>query len=156
MTDTSPEGVVQKQILLFSTSQFFMRLLLGLLILLAFPVLEIWILAELGSRYGGWVLAYLVIIAILGWRLIQDERQLMGGRMMQSLRMGGTPAKALFMSGKNLIAGVLLILPGVISDAIAVVLLLIPAMTEPQFSASYRNAGAANDDIIEGEFRRED
>ncbi|HEU4709847.1 MAG TPA: FxsA family protein [Methylophilaceae bacterium] len=133
-----------------------MRLLLGLLILLAFPVLEIWILIELGSRYGGWVLAYLVIIAILGWRLIQDERQLMGGRMMQSLRMGGTPAKALFMSGKNLIAGVLLILPGVISDAIAAILLLIPTATEPQFNTSYRDSGAANDDIIEGEFRRED
>lgn len=132
-----------------------MRLLLGLLILLAFPVLEIWILAELAGRYGGWVLAYLLIIAVLGWRLVKDEKLLMGGRMMESLRSGGTPARALFMSGKNLIAGVLLLIPGIITDAIAVVLLLIPA-ADPGLNNAYRNTGAANDDIIEGEFRRED
>lgn len=133
-----------------------MRLLLGLLILLAFPVLEIWILVELGDRYGGWLFAYLVIIAMLGWRLVKDERQLMGGRMMQSLSTGGTPAKALFLSGKNLIAGVLLIIPGVLSDAIAAALLLIPAGAGDAFRTAYRDSAAANDNVIEGEFRRED
>jgi UPF0716 protein FxsA len=133
-----------------------MRLLLGLLILLAFPVLEIWILIALGSRYGGWVLAYLLIIAMLGWRLVKDERQLMGGRMMQTLSLGGTPAKALFMSGKNLIAGFLLIIPGVITDVIAAILLLIPGGADPQSRTGYQSGNAANDDVIEGEFRRED
>jgi UPF0716 protein FxsA len=135
-----------------------MRLLLGLLILLAFPVLEIWLLVELGDLYGGWVLAYLLIVAVLGWRLIRDERQLLAGRMMQTLSLGGTPARAMFMSIKNLVAGVLLIIPGVITDGLAVVLLLLPA-AEPgvqRNSRGYRETGAANDDVIEGEFRRED
>lgn len=104
-----------------------MRLLLLLVILLAFPVLEIWLLIELGNRYGWWLLAYLVIVAMLGWRLIQDEKLLMVGRMAQTLSQGGTPAKALFGSAKNLIAGILLILPGVLGDVLAVILLLLPS-----------------------------
>jgi UPF0716 protein FxsA len=145
-----------------------MRFLLILAILLAFPVLEIWLLIELGSRYGIWLLAYLLIVAILGWRLLLDEKLLMFGRMAQTLTQGGTPAKALFGSAKNLIAGVLLIIPGILSDVLAVILLLIPS-AKPMFTqpmpggATYDNHGAgstgtkaANDDVIEGEFRRED
>jgi UPF0716 protein FxsA len=135
-----------------------MRLLPGLLILLAFPVLEIWLLAELGDQYGGWVLLYLLIIGILGWRLIKDEKFSLAGRMMESLSQGGTPGRAMLMSLKNLAAGLLLLIPGVITDVIAVILLLMPATgTRPrQQSGNQRRGRAANDDIIEGEYRRED
>lgn len=129
-------------------------------ILLAFPVMEIWLLIELGGRYGWWLGGYLVLMAILGWRLILDEKFLMLGRMAQTLSQGGTPAKAIFGSAKNLFAGILLILPGVISDAIAVLLLLLPA-PKPVFVSRETprrrtRPEAANDDVIEGEFRRED
>jgi UPF0716 protein FxsA len=140
-----------------------MRFLLILAILLAFPVLEIWLLVELGSRYGVWLLVYLLAVAFLGWRLLLDEKLLMFGRMAQTLTQGGTPAKALFGSAKNLIAGIFLIIPGVLSDALAVVLLLIPSakpmFNEPVdggFNTRPTNKKAANDDVIEGEFRRED
>lgn len=128
-----------------------------LVILLAFPVLEIWLLVELGSRYGWWLMVYLVLVALLGWRLLRDETQLIHGRMVQTLMQGGTPAKALFSSAKNIIAGILLIIPGVLSDVLAVILLLMPSakpFTNSQARAT--NTKAANDDIIEGEFRRED
>lgn len=131
-----------------------MRFLVLLLILLAFPVLEIWLLIELGNRYGWWLFAYLLLVAALGWRLLQEEKFLLLGRMAQTLSQGGTPARALFGTAKNLLAGVLLILPGVISDVIAVILLLLPS---PRINAGQPYAGkAANDDVIEGEFRRED
>ncbi|HLD08886.1 MAG TPA: FxsA family protein [Methylophilaceae bacterium] len=133
-----------------------MRLLF--VILLAFPFLEIWLLIELGSRYGWWLIAYLALVAILGWRLLQEEKSLVHGRMAQTLMQGGTSARALFGSTKNIIAGVLLIIPGVISDVLAVILLLMPS-AKPIFTNSQAratNAKAANDDIIEGEFRRED
>jgi UPF0716 protein FxsA len=138
-----------------------MRVLFLMAILLAFPVMEIWLLVELGDRYGWWLALYLVLMAILGWRLILDEKLLMLGRMMQSLGEGGTPTKAIFGSAKNLMAGILLILPGVISDAIAVLLLLMPT-PKPAFvpcgtpGQGGTGTRAANDDVIEGEFRRED
>lgn len=135
-----------------------MRLLFLFVILLAFPVLEIWLLFALGNRYGWWLLGYLLVIAMLGWRLIQDEKLLMVGRMAQTLSQGGTPAKALFGSAKNLIAGILLILPGILSDALAIILLLLPSPKPVPVDPAPHSpkARAANDDVIEGEFRRED
>ena len=130
-------------------------------ILLAFPVMEIWLLIELGDRYGWWLAGYLLLVAILGWRLILDEKLLLLGRMTQTLSQGGTPVAAMFGSAKNLIAGILLIIPGVVSDALAVILLLLPSPKPAFVSRETPTAGrpgprAANDDVIEGEFRRED
>lgn len=145
-----------------------MHVLLFLLILLAFPVLEIWVLIELGSRYGWALLGYLVVMAILGWRLILDEKVMIFGRVAQTLVQGGTPAKVLFGSAKNMIAGILLIIPGVITDIFAVILLLIPSPKPLSFEqndptgfgngnhTNPRGRRAANDDVIEGEFKRED
>ncbi|MGZ8251744.1 MAG: FxsA family protein [Methylophilaceae bacterium] len=127
-----------------------------LLILLAFPVLEIWLLITLAAQYGWWLLLYVVVVALLGYRLIKDEQLLMFGRMAQTLTQGGTPAKALFGSAKNLIAGILLIIPGVITDVVAVILLLLPSAKTAPGPRQARARKAANDDVIEGEFRRED
>ena len=131
-----------------------MRLIFTLA-LLAFPIAEIWILIDLAHHYGWWLLVYLIVITMLGLRLIRDEKLLFSGRMMQSLNQGGNPVKAMFGSARNIMAGILLIIPGIITDFIAVVLLLIPvnkgASKTPEFTQK-----AANDDVIEGEFRRED
>jgi UPF0716 protein FxsA len=131
-----------------------MHVVVFLLILLAFPVLEIWVLVELFSRFGWLMLAYLIVVALLGWRLIQDERLLMMGRMTQSMLHGGSPVKIIFGSAKNMFAGILLIIPGVITDVIAAILLLIPS--QPLLENARGRGRAANDDVIEGEFRREE
>lgn len=136
-----------------------MRLLFAL-ILLAFPIAEIVVLIRLADDYGWWLLLYLVIIGYLGLQLIKGEKVLMAARMMQSLA-GGNPVKALMGTARNMVAGVLLLIPGVISDAIAVILLLIPIeQTKPNMQggasqSAYRGKRyqqSANDDVIEGEF----
>jgi len=139
-----------------------MRFLIGL-ILLAFPIAEIWLLIELAGRYGWLLLFYLVATGWLGLRLIREEKATFSVRMMQNMATGGNPAKAVFGSARNIIAGVLLMLPGVITDIIAVTLLLIPikstqSINEPPSNDPFRESSyqAANDDVIEGEFRRED
>jgi UPF0716 protein FxsA len=126
-----------------------------LLALLAFPVTEIWILIKLADQYGWWVLFYLVAVALLGLQLIRDEKLLFSGRMMQNLNQGGNPIKAIFGSARNIIAGILLIIPGVITDLIAVILLLIPVHKDA-YNTSNHTQKAANDDVIEGEFHREE
>ena len=131
-----------------------MRLIL-MLALLAFPILEIWILVSLAEDYGWWVLIYLMIVAMLGIQLIREEKALLSGRMMQSLIQGGQPIKAIFGSARIMIAGVLLIIPGIITDVIAAILLMIPINHQAKSSA-YKTDKAANDDVIEGEFHRED
>jgi UPF0716 protein FxsA len=133
------------------------RFIIGL-ILLAFPFLEIFLLFELAHRYGWWLLLYLVVVGFLGLQLIHGEKLLMSAKMMQSMSEGGNPIKTVLGSARNLIAGVLLIIPGVISDIIAVILLLIP-ISKPSFSTATNGqyqTQAANDDVIEGEYTKID
>lgn len=143
-----------------------MRLFIPI-ILLGFLVTEVYLLITLGQRYGIWLLIYLVLIGYLGLQLIRGEKQMMSAKMMQSLKAGGNPLKSMMGTARNMVAGVLLMVPGVITDVIAALLLLIPikqAKVDPDtgsyqtdgsgFEGSYRNSGAqpANDDVIEGEF----
>ena len=121
-------------------------------------------MVNLAHKYGWWVLFYLVVIGFLGLQLIRGEKLLLSAKMMQSLSAGGNPIKTLLGSARNMVAGVLLIIPGVITDIIAVILLLIPmskpslaGATNSQHQHSYQpNTKAANDDVIEGEYTKID
>ena len=139
-----------------------MRFLIGL-ILLAFPFAELFLLVDLAHRYGWWLLLYLVVVSALGLQLIKGEKLLLSAKMMQSVASGGNPIKTILGSARNMVAGVLLIIPGVISDVLAVILLLIPisnaSTSKPNANGAtnsqppqYQRAPAANDDVIEGEF----
>ena len=144
-------------------------------ILLAFPFAELYLLIQLGDEYGWWVLFYLVVVGVLGLQLIKGEKLLISAKMMQSLSAGGNPIKTMLGSARNMFAGVLLLIPGVITDVLAVILLLIPIsnskpnlntstnnttghqqsdqtiFNQPGFKKS-KNTNAANDEVIEGEF----
>ena len=56
-----------------------MRFLI-VLILLAFPIAEIFLLAELADNYGWWLLLYLVVIGYLGLQLIRGEKLLISAK----------------------------------------------------------------------------
>jgi UPF0716 protein FxsA len=137
-----------------------------MLILLAFPFAEIFLLVNLAHKYGWWVLFYLVVVAFLGLLLIRGEKLLLSAKMMQSLSSGGNPIKTMLGSARNMIAGVFLIIPGIITDIIAVILLLIP-ISKPSMASATNNQqqtkyqatnerAAANDDVIEGEYTKID
>lgn len=130
--------------------------LIFLLAILAFPVAEIWILIDLIQQYGSIVVLYLLVVAVLGIRLIRDEKSLFSMRMMQTLSQGANPFKAIFGSARNIIAGILLVIPGIMTDIIAAVLLLIPISSDAKNTEAYQTKPAANDDVIEGEFHREE
>ena len=110
-------------------------------ILLAFPFAEIFLLVKLGHLYGWWVLFYLVVIGFLGLQLIKGEKLLISAKMMQSLSAGGNPIRTMLGSARNMFAGVLLIIPGVITDSIAIILLLIPIN---RFKSKAMPSGATN------------
>lgn len=125
-----------------------MRVLGVILLVLAFPVLEAWVLLELGERYGWWVIAWLALAAIGGFLLIRVERLMWAIRLAGSLREQRSPLRSLLRSARAVVVGVLLIFPGVISDALALLLWVWPIRKdEPP-------AGDAPK-VIEGEFRRE-
>ena len=68
-----------------------------------------------------------------------------------SLNEGKAPFSVLWATGRRVLAGALLILPGALSDMIALVLLMWPAPKLPPAQKATNEDG-----VIEGEYRRED
>lgn len=129
-----------------------MRLGPILFLMLSFPILEALGIFWLFNAIGAWTLVWLVSAAVVGIALLRFERVAWGPRLISTLQSGAHPLTALFASGRILLAGGLLVFPGVLSDFIALVLLLLPGTWTNRRAHPLR---AANDDVLEGEFRRE-
>ncbi|NWG86587.1 MAG: FxsA family protein [Hydrogenophilaceae bacterium] len=127
-----------------------MRFLALAIIALAFPALELTGIVWIWQWAGWWTLAWLGAAMLAGVAVLRIEQAELLPRLMFSAFEGRTPLAVLWESGRRILAGALLILPGAISDAVALVLLIWPAPPRP------RGPRAANDDFIEGQYRRED
>ena len=126
-----------------------MRLIL-IGILLGFPLLEAVVLVRLTQTLGWWMLAWVVLAACAGIALIKEARFALVARLAAGVAQGRFSITALTDSARIVLAGLFLIFPGVISDVIALVLLLLPssrAMNEVTRPPAQRS-------FIEGEFRR--
>lgn len=134
-----------------------MRLLV-LGILMGFPLLEGAVLYTLGQGHSGWVIAWLAFSAVAGIVLIKQARFSLVTRLASELSRGQFSLSAIIDSFRTVLAGLLLIFPGVISDVLALILLLLP-IREPAFQYSHARATPARKadagGVIEGEFRRE-
>jgi len=129
-----------------------MRVLLGMIIVLSFPALEIYTLVQIYHYIGWWVIALLAAGMLTGWLLIVGERLAFFARMSMTLQAGGSPLRALIDSGRTMIAGALFIFPGVISDVLALLVLLLPLRL---IGGRSRQPADSASDVIEGEYRRE-
>jgi UPF0716 protein FxsA len=119
-------------------------------ILLGFPLLEAVVLVRLSQTMGWWVLAWVVLAACAGMALIKEASFTLVARLAAGFAQGRFPISALTDSARTVIAGLFLIYPGVVSDLIALTLLLLPrsrAVTE-QIRRPARGT------LLEGEFRR--
>lgn len=142
------------------------------LLLLSFPVLEAIGIFWVADAIGGWVLLWLLLAAVVGVLLIRLERVAWGARLLFAVQSGQSPLLSLFASGRILLAGSLLVFPGFISDAAALVLLLMPATwvrlrtdpfrpmnddipPSPQPSPARGEGANETPTTIDGEFRRE-
>ena len=127
-----------------------MRLLL-IAILLGFPILELVVLVRLSQTLGWWVLAWVVLAACAGMALIKEARFAMIARLTAGLAQGHFSIAALTDSARTVLAGLFLIYPGVVSDLIALTLLLLPG---PRFAGESLSRHERGGPLIEGEFRR--
>ncbi len=144
-------------------------------ILLGFPLLELLLLILVSGAIGGWVFALLIASAAIGWLLIKEERSVFMARMEAARNSSTSVVTAIKASGRKVIAGILLIIPGLITDVAALALLLWPARktTSPgggfEFSMSSKPEGGrtapakaevfiepADGKTLEGDFKRVD
>jgi UPF0716 protein FxsA len=127
-----------------------MRLVL-IVILLGFPLLEAVLLVRLTETLGWWLFAWVVLAACAGMALIKEARFAMVARLAAGLAQGRFSIAALTDSVRTVMAGLFLVFPGVVSDVIAITLLLLPGpRVVIESGAGRRSPGT----LIEGEFRR--
>jgi UPF0716 protein FxsA len=128
-----------------------------LLIVAAFPCAEGALLYRLAAGPGGsgaWVLAWLVFATIAGMVLLKQARFSLLARLATALSQGRYSLAALIESFRAVFAGLLLIFPGLLSDAMAFALLLWP-VREPELRpvAAGRPGRPA---IIDAGYRRDE
>lgn len=94
------------------------------------PVLELWILIKLGSVMGGFAALALVIgTGIAGASLAKIQGLHTLNKIRECMAQGITPADELIDAVMILVAGIVLVTPGLLTD-IAGILLLIPTTRE--------------------------
>ncbi len=133
---------------------------LALIIAVAIPALEIVGIYQIAQKIGwGWTLIWLISAIWVGATLIRAQHSDLPARVKLALERGEAPFGEIWASGRRLMAGVLLILPGAGSDVLALLLLLWPTARAPSGSPPSPpppNTPPGEGDVIEGEFRRED
>lgn len=117
-------------------------------ILLGFPALEIFATFRVAQIIGWWLLPWLIASAVVGGWLIREAGVMVPVKLFAALNAGHNLNLALLDSFRTVFAGLLLIFPGVASDFLALLLLLLP---QPKMSPQ---AASRDDGIIEGEWTR--
>ena len=136
------------------------------LVLAALPLLEIVLLIRLGALFGFLAtLLYVLLGAAVGISLIRYQGMTALLRSQQALARGELPAADVIRTGIGVIGGVLLVIPGPLTDLLSLPC-LIPAvrnrLADRLMASRFFTAGLAGepasapDSIIEGEYRRED
>jgi UPF0716 protein FxsA len=135
---------------------------LFLLLFVGIPLVELYLLIEVGSEIGAIpTIALSIFTAILGSLLVRVQGFSVLLRVRELMARGEPPALELLDGALLLIAGLMLLLPGFLTDALGFLLLipplrrilirrfvrLVPVQSAPE--------GGAGPRVIEGEFRRE-
>lgn len=128
------------------------------IIAVAILALELVGIYHIGQRAGlVWTLLWLIGGVVAGVVVIRRAGLGLMPGLAESMRRGHEPFGVLWATGRRFVAGVLLMLPGAGSDVLALVLLLWPMRSRPQAARDAApRARRPGDDVIEGEFRRED
>lgn len=141
------------------------------------PIVEIAILINVGEQIGGWyTVAIVILTAFAGAHLVRQQGLSTLMQAQQKMQSGTMPGQEMAEGLLLVIAGVLLVTPGFITDGIGFLLSL--PMTRPliakgllknlsvkvvnsSFDGNFSqhqqpHSTGQSDDIIEGEFERKD
>lgn len=143
-----------------------------LLLFIVIPVVEMWVLIQVGSRIGAWTTIGLVLLtAMIGLALLKRQGLATLMRANRRMEAGEMPAQEMVEGIFLAVGGALLLTPGFITDALGFCC-LIPGVRQvligrllnnviQQVAASggrfysYRRNEDGSEDIIEGEFTRQ-
>ena len=144
------------------------------------PIVEIALLVNVGEQIGGWnTVAIVIITAFVGAYLVRQQGLTTLMQAQQKMQSGAMPGQEMAEGLLLVIAGVLLVTPGFVTDAIGFLFCL--PISRPfiaknllkqlavrivshgnatpfseQRSANHAHRDAPGGDVIEGEFERKD
>ena len=96
-------------------------------LLTVLPLLEIALLVKFGQAFGVWLtIAEVIGSAMLGFAVLQRQGFTMMMRTQEAMMRGEPPVGAMLDGGMMVMAGTLLIIPGLITDVMGLLLLIPP------------------------------
>jgi len=145
------------------------RLLL-FFIFIGFPLLEIYVLLEVGERLGSEATIFVIVFTgVMGVLLLRHQGMYTVSRMRKSMERGEIPAMAMFEGVFIFASAILLLVPGFITDVVGFAFLITPIrrfiIYRIMHSARFIPPGGgvpptsseqSGPNVIEGECRRED
>ncbi len=150
-----------------------------LIAFLAVPILEIYLLFQVGGIIGaGWTILIVIATAIIGASLLRQQGLATWTRLNQSMAQGQLPPTILVEGIFLLLSGAFLLTPGFFTDAVGFLFLMPPvrkalaayllrrgmfmatgmhASYSSQSRSSQSKPGSdSQQDVIEGEYERKD
>jgi UPF0716 protein FxsA len=122
-----------------------------LLIVLGFPLIDLYATLRLARWTAIPVWVWLGLPLIAGFLLLRNERLAFRMRTTATLHGEHSALRDLFDSGRKVLAAFLLMLPGAISDVLALTLLALPLNVGP---SAYAPAAMSRRAPIPGRYRR--
>ena len=132
---------------------------LVLAILLVFPLADLYVTARVARWTGVPLWLWLGCSFLTGLILLRNERIAFRTRTVAALHGEQWLMRGLLDSGRKVLAGFLLILPGIVSDVIALALLALPLNIGRSFEPQPAGPGRWQQgefDAIDGDYRRID
>ena len=129
-----------------------------LLIVLGFPLLDLYATVRVARWTNVPTWAWLGLPLVAGFLLLRNERLAFRARTIAAMHGEQSLLRGLVDSGRKVLAGFLLLLPGVISDVMALVLLALPLNIGSRdfvpHAAAFGRTRAPRHAPLEGEYRR--
>lgn len=123
--------------------------------LLALPLLELTASIWLAGQIGWWLAFWLFASALVGVGILKSWRFATAWALVDSLRAGEVPLGRLFWVARTLVAALLFIFPGPLSDVVGLLLVLPwPGGRTVRFEQA--GQPPAQEGVYEGEFSRVD
>ncbi len=98
------------------------------LLFLGMPVLEIWVILQVGGAIGaGWTVLLLLGDSIVGAWLMRSQGRIVWRRFTTALAEGGVPAREVVDGALVVFGGALQLTPGFVTDGIGLLCVLPPS-----------------------------
>jgi UPF0716 protein FxsA len=130
-----------------------MRYLL-LAIVLAFPVADLYMTVRVAHWTGIPVWLWLTCSTLAGFSLLRSERHAFRAATVAVMHGGQPMLRGLLDSGRKILAAILFLLPGIISDVFALLLLALPINLGPH--PQHAGTTTTRKSYLDGDFRRLD